>query len=423
MKKNILLLILLLTAHAASSQTLQECMRMAEKNYPLIRQYELIEQTTGFTVSNIRKGWMPQINATAQATYQSDVIAWPDEMKQAMSATGLNLKGLKKDQYRIGLDIVQTIYDGGAIKAQREVAELEGENERLRTDVSLYAVRQRVIELYFSALLLQTQAEMQQNLLTYLSANEKKLESMHQNGTASQSDYHMVRAERLGAEQQLTNLEMQRETCLMMLSVFCGSDNIRPVMPTLGDLQTTGQRPELRYFDSQIRLTEARKKLLDSALLPKVSVFASGYYGYPGYNMFDDMLHHDWSLNGMVGMRVTWNIGALYTLKSDRAKLKRQISMTESNRDVFLFNNHLDQMRQQANMERYAKIRQADDEIIQLRSSVRNASESRLSHGIIDVSELVKDIRSEHDAMLQKSVHEIEFLKEKAELDFTASNY
>ena len=137
--------------------------------------------------------------------------------------------------------------------------------------------------------------------------------------------------------------------------------------------------------------------------------------------MFDDMMHHKWSLNGMVGLKMTWNIGALYTLKADRAKLRRQVNMAETNRDVFLFNNRLDQMRQQDNMRRYESIKAADDEIISLRTEVRKASESRLNHGIVDVSELVKDLKNEHNAILQKSVHEIEFLKEQAELNYSTN--
>ncbi|MBP3844758.1 MAG: transporter, partial [Prevotella sp.] len=57
----------------AQGQTLEECWQAAEKNYPLIRQYGLIEKTTELTVANIQKGWLPQISAQAQATYQSDV--------------------------------------------------------------------------------------------------------------------------------------------------------------------------------------------------------------------------------------------------------------------------------------------------------------------------------------------------------------
>lgn len=39
-----------------------------------------------------------------------------------------------------------------------------------------------------------------------------------------------------------------------------------------------------------------------------------------------------------------------------------------------------------------------DEEIITLRSSIRKAAESKLSHGIIDVNDLVKEINNENAA-------------------------
>ena len=55
------------------AQTLEECQQAAERNYPLIRQYGLIEKTTALTVANIQKGWLPQVSASAQATYQTSL--------------------------------------------------------------------------------------------------------------------------------------------------------------------------------------------------------------------------------------------------------------------------------------------------------------------------------------------------------------
>jgi hypothetical protein len=156
--------------------------------------------------------------------------------------------------------------------------------------------------------------------------------------------------------------------------------------------------------------------------MPKVGVFAQGFYGYPGYNMFDDMMRHRWSLNGMVGARLSWNIGALYTRKNDKAKIQLQREMAATSRDVFLLNKNLGQMQQNENMERYRRLMADDDEIIALRSSVRKAAESKLAHGIIDVNDLLKEINAENNAQVQKSIHEIEMLKEMYNLKITTNN-
>jgi len=207
-----------------------------------------------------------------------------------------------------------------------------------------------------------------------------------------------------------------------MLSTFCGIEVEQAVKPAMIETGVANNRPEMRLFDSQLRLADAQEKALNSALMPKLGVFAQGYYGYPGYNMFEDMKSHSWSLNGMVGVRLTWNIGALYTRKNDKEKIALQRRLVESNRDVFLFNNNLEQLQQNEEMNRYRKLMADDEEIIALRKSVRKSAESKLAHGIIDVNDLVREINQENAARVQHSVHEIEMLKQIYDNKFTTNN-
>lgn len=393
------------------AQSLEECQRAAEQNYPLIRQYDLIEKTTDLTVSNIMKGWLPQVSASAQATYQSDVASFPDRMQALYDQIGLEMKGLKKDQYRVGIDISQTVYDGGAISSQAAIAREQGRVQAAQNEVNLYQVRQRVNEIYFALLLLEDQIRLNGDLQELLSGSEKKLASMEKGGIAAVSDYQNVKAERLNVVQQGVNLASQQRMLCTMLSTLCGIEVNDVQKPPVVEIGTGNNRPEMRLFDSQLRLADAQEKALNAAMLPKLGVFAQGFYGYPGYNMFEDMMRHEMSLNGMVGARLTWNIGALYTRKNDKAKLQLQRELTESNRDVFLFNSNLEQLQLTEEIARYRQLMADDDEIISLRSSVRKAAESKLSHGIIDVNDLVREINQENAAKVQRSMHEIQMLK------------
>ena len=414
MKKLVLSLTML--PMLAQGQTLDDCQQAAEKNYPLIQQYGLIEKTTQLTVANIQKGWLPQVSAQAQATYQSDVTAWPSEMKAMMSGMGIDMRGLTKDQYRVGIDVQQTIYDGGVIGSQMRIAREQGKVQAAQNEVNIYNVRKRVNEMYFGLLLIDEQIKLNTDLQTLLAGNERKLESMTKRGTAAESDLQSVKAERLNAVQKGTELVSQKQMLQRMLSTFCGIEinNIqKPQVKSDGrNLATGNLRPELKVLDAQISVLNAQEKALNAALMPKVGVFAQGFYGYPGLNMFEDMMRHKWSLNGLVGARVTWTIGALYTRKNDKAKLQLQRDMTESSREVFLFNNNLEQIQQNENIERYQKLMAHDGEIISLRQAVRKAAESKLAHGIIDVNDLVREINQENAACVQQSVHEIEMLKE-----------
>ena len=419
MRKKICILMMLPVM--AQAQTLEECQRAAEQNYPLIRQYGLIEKTTSLNVANIQKGWLPQVTASAQATLQTDVTAFPDKLQTVFQQTGITMDGLKKDQYRVGIDVQQTVYDAGNIKSQKEIARRQGELQSRQNEVTMYNVRKSVNEMYFSLLLVDEQIRLNADLQTVLEGNEKKLAAMLKGGTASESDWQNVKAERLNVVQKMTGLQSQRTALARMLSIFCGIEVnglVKPEMPENMN-PSINLRPELKALDAQLRLTDAQERALDAAMMPRLGVFAQGYYGYPGYNMFEDMMSHKFSWNGMIGARLTWNIGALYTRKNDKAKLQVQRETTEVNRERFLFDNNLEQIEQNENISRYRQMMTDDEEIISLRSSIRKAAESKLAHGIIDVNDLVREINSENKARVEQCIHEIEMLKEIYDLKIT----
>lgn len=420
MKKKILILALLAATSVAQAQTLDECQRAAEKHYPIIKRYDLIAKTTDLTVKNIQKGWLPQVTAAAQATYQSAVAEWPDHLQSMFQQVGLKMKGLRKDQYKLSIDVQQLIYDGGAISGQRKIASQEGKVQEAENEVNLYQVRRRVNELYFSLLLLNEQIKLNDDVKALLQSSEQKLSAMVKGGTAATSDYENVRAERLSAEQANESLKAQKQMLSRMLSVFCGIKITHLQKPQALDAAVSvNTRPEMRLFDNQLHLSEAQEKALDARLKPHLGLFAQGFYGYPGLNMFEDMMQHKWSLNGLVGVKLSWNIGALYTHKNDKARLRLQREQIENAREVFLFNNSIDEIQQKENINRYHKMMQNDDEIIDLRTHIRKAAESKLAHGIIDVNSLLREINNENAAKSQQTIHEIDMLKEMYNLKFT----
>lgn len=420
MKKKIISFALIMMATAIQAQTLEECQLAAEKNYPMIKQYDLISQTTQLTVKNIQKGWLPQIAIAAQATYQSDVTSWPESMKATFQQLGVNMKGLSKDQYKIGIDLQQTIYDGGTISSLRSIARQEEKVQKAQVETNLYQVRKRVNEIYFSLLLLNEQIKLNDDVKALLLSSEKKLASMLKGGTVATSDFENIKAERLSVEQQNESLKSQRQMLQHLLSTFCGIKVSNVQKPASFDTTiSTNKRPEILLFDNQLQLSSVKEKALNSQVRPKLGIFAQGFYGYPGLNIFEDMMNRKWSLNGMVGVKLSWNVGALYSLKNDKAKLRLQREMTENAREIFLFNNQLEEIQQNENIKRYHTMKQTDDEIIMLRTNIRKAAESKLSHGIIDINNLLREINNENAAKIQQTIHDIEMLKEMYNLKYT----
>ena len=420
MRTKFIVAILLILASTTTAQTLEECQKAAEKNYPLIKQYGLIAQTTELTVSNIQKEWLPKIAVSAQATYQSNVVAWPERIQSIYQQMGLAMKGLKKDQYKMAIDLQQTLYDGGTIASKQAIARQEAKVQEAENQTKLYQVHHRVNEMYFALLLLNEQIKLNNNVKSLLLSSENKLAAMVKSGTAATSDLDNIKAERLSAEQQYTSLKAEQQMLQHILTTFCGIkvENVQKPTPVSTDI-LTNNRPELQLFNSKLKLSEAQEKALNTRLHPTLALFAQGYYGYPGMNMFNDMIDHKWRLNGIVGVKLSWNVGALYTRKNDKARLRLQRELIENERKVFLFNNSMEQIRQNSNINSFKTMMQTDKEIIALRTNVRKAAESKLLHGIIDVNSLLREINNENAAKVQWAIHEIDMLKEMYNLKYT----
>lgn len=415
--------VMLLSVSADAQLTLDECQQMASDNYPLLQKYDLVRQTTEYTIKNIQRGYWPQLSLGGQVSYQSEVTDLPDVLSHLLSESSPNYKGMAKDQYQIALDLNQVIWDGGHIKARRDLAASDAEVQVAQADVEMYAIRSRVNELFFGILLLDEKIRLNETLQTLLLDNCRMLETRKMHGTAMESDVDVMRAEYLEARQDLTALRSMRKSYRQMLAIFIGKDTASVInlqKPAASLPQTfDNRRPELNLYAMQMQQTEAQSHLLNVGLRPKLSLFAQGVYGYPGYDMFDSMFDHDLKLNGIVGIRFSWNIGRLYTFKTDKHKLELIRKQIETAREIFLFNNNLQSVREREAVNQYHQMMEEDSDIIRLRTSVRQAAEAKLQHGVIGVNDLLQEITKENRARIDHSLHEMEMLKNIYELKHT----
>lgn len=410
----------------AQTLTLDECQKLAQENYPLIQQYELVKKSTDYSVSNARKAYLPQFALSLQATYQSDVPGFPDSFQKIFSQSGINLTGINKDQYKATLEVNQSIWDGGNSRVRKQIAEAGGEVDRKEVEVEMYAIRKQVNELYFGLLQLDDQIAIQQLTQSLLQSNYEKVKSYLANGVAMQSDLDAVKAEMLQVKQSIIQLESTKVAYRQMLSIFIGrsvSDKDQLSKPSR---QETGDpeifRPELQWFASQRSLLEKQEKQIAASLRPQLGLFAQGYYGNPGLNFMHSMMVDEWSWDYMVGVRLQWNFGGLYTRKNDLQKLKIARQQVDNRQQVFLFNTSLQTAQEQNNILRLEKVLNEDEEIIALKQSVRKAAESKYANGVIDISSLLRDITAENQAMTAKSSHEIDLLKEIYEWKYITNN-
>ncbi|MBQ5922459.1 MAG: TolC family protein, partial [Alistipes sp.] len=324
MKRFFLTLFAVACAAASSGQSLDECRRLARENYPAIRQYDLIAQTEQYNLSNAARAWIPQVALSGQATYQSATPTYPEAFKTILQANGIEMAGIRRDQYKVSIDVSQHIWDGGKSRADKAIAKAEAEEQRSRVDVSLYDLQSRVDNLYFGILLLDERKAQTEVLIELLASNLARLQTYYKNGVAMQADVDAVEAELLAARQTLGQVESSRMSYRRMLEIFIGqpltADNLE--RPAMQQLQSrTLARPELALFEAQESILTAQRKAINVSLMPRFSAFAQVYYGYPGLDMFKSMVSSDLSFNAIAGVRVSWNIGAFYTKRNNLDKL------------------------------------------------------------------------------------------------------
>lgn len=418
----LLVLSLFVCVQMSAQVTLEECIALAEENYPIISKYDLLEQTKEVNLSNINKGWLPQINVYGQGTVQNDTPSLPESLTNIINQTGTNIAGLNEWQYRIGADISQNIWDGGTSKVHRKIELAEDAERQAAIDVQLYAVRERVEDLYFGILLMDAQIEQVKNMQLLLQSNLDKLRIMQSNGTAMQSDVDMVEAEYLGTVQQLTQAESASQSYRNVLGLFMGKSIVgqklvKPEAIIPQDLMPS--RPELKYFEKQLQTNEARNASITANMMPKIGLFAQLYYGYTGFDYFENMMNRNPSFNILAGVKLSWNIGALYNKKNDRIKLKLSSDNINVERDIFLFNINLQSRSQLDHIDELKAVIKNNDRIVELRTNVRKAAESQLDNGVIDATALLTKLTDEKQARLTAAYHEIQLLQSIYELKYT----
>lgn len=423
MKRIFLFCSCLLTAYVAGAQpTLDECRRLAREHYPEIRQYDLIRQTKEYTLSNANKSWIPQVAFAAQATWQTAVPTLPDALTGMLSQQGVAIPGIDKDQYKIALELNQTIWDGGKTKADKRIAEAEAEEQNRATDVDFHTLEGRVDNLYFGILLLDERVRQTRLTIELLRSNLEKVRSLQRNGVAMQTDADAVEAELLTVGQQLTQIEASRASYRQMLEIFIGKElgEQSLILPdTEQPVSYDNARPELALFDAKIEKLTAQEKLVKASTRPRFGLFAQGYYGYPGMDFFESMMSSDWSWNAMIGVKMSWNFGAYYTKKNSLNKLRTAKRQVDVQREVFLFNTQLQTTAENGDIARLRKALADDDRIVVLRRSVREAAESKLRNGVIDTNDLLRKITEEATAATARSAREIELVKTIYELKHT----
>jgi outer membrane protein TolC len=393
--------------------TLDSCYALARMNYPLIGQIELITRSADYSIENASKAYYPQISINGQATYQSDVTQIPVKLP--------NLPEISKDQYKVYVDLNQTLYDGGAVSLQKDYIQAVSMAEKQNVEVELYKVRDRVNQIYFSILLLDAQLQQSRLLQDDLKTGINKVHAAVVNGTALRMQEDVLQAEYLKADQRIVELNAARKAYLEMLGLFIGRSldmDTKLEMPAKPIVTTQINRPELLYFDYRNKLLDVQQKQIEARMKPRVGFFIQGGYGRPALNM----LNNDFDSYYIGGVRFSWSLTGFYTSKFEKAILGVNYHLMESQRQTFLMNTQIQVRQLDVETRKFQDLLKTDEEIIQLRSRIRTTALAQFENGVINANDYLRELNAEDQAKQNRLLHEIQMLMSSYRQQMTTGN-
>ena len=396
--------------------TLEKAYTLAEQNYPLIKQRDLIKQTTQINIDNLSKGYLPQVLLSGQASYQSDVT------KIDVSIPGFSFDPPSKDQYKAVADISQVVFDGGVIKQQKTSQQINGEVEEQKIEVELYKIKDRINQIYLSILFLDDQLKQVDLLKQDLQTGIKQVEAQVNNGVVLRSNLNVLKAQLLQTDQNAIEIKATRKGLVQTLGLFINqslnenTELVRPASPVVADKNIA--RPELKLYKDLSNQLEQQNKLIRARNLPKTSLFLQGGYGKPGLNF----LKNDFDFYYIGGVRINWSLAGLYTQKKEKELIKVNQRIVDVQRETFLLNTNTQLSQQESEIEKFNQLIETDQAIIDLRLQVKQAAKAQLENGVITANDYLRVVNAEDQSHQSLITHQIQLLQAQINYQTTLGN-
>lgn len=409
----VLFITLKLNAQDKKYLSLQEVYKLSEQNYPAIRQKDLIKQTEEITFKTLSAGFLPQLSFNGQASYQSDVT------RVDIPVPNIKIPSQSKDQYKVIADVSQLIYDGGLIREQKNIQQLNSSVEEKRVEVELYALKNRINQIYFNILYHDQLLKQNELLSKDIQTGINKVQQQVNNGTVLRSNLQVLQVQLLQAQQRAIEIRYTRKGLTDALSLFIN----QPINET-EQLQIPGAeitfeasiaRPEIKLYENQSRAIAGQRKLIDARNLPKASAFVQGGYGRPGLNL----LSNNFDFFYITGVRLNWSLGNLYNAKREKNLLDINRRVVEIQKETFLLNTQSQLKQQKAEITKFVELVASDKAIIELRSKITEAAKAQLENAVITANDYLREIDAGDAARQALATHQLQLLQARINYQLT----
>ncbi|WP_431209909.1 TolC family protein [Puia sp. P3] len=390
-------------AQRAETQ-LDRCQHSAVQHFPMVKEKELLQYIESDRLKNIGTARLPQNDILAQATYQSAVPTLP------VKIPGASVTPVDKDQFRVADETSILLYDGGKTSAQKALVRAVSLVEQQKVEVDLYGITLEVTRLYASIVEMDTRLELLQLLKQNVEDRIVKVKAGVEAGTVLASNLLVLQAETLGVTQRIDEQASTRKGLIAVMNIYTGDTlaattrfRMPPAATALNDSIT---RPEISLFNYLSSSFIAQQKLLGTATRPQFKAIFHGGIGRPGLNILDN------SIKGyyVTGVRMTWSLGSFYTIKRDRAVLRRQQEIVDAQKETFRLRVNAQLAEQQEEIAKIQHLLQQDNDIISLRTQVRDISAGQLDAGVTTSSDYLIELNAHNQALTNQKLHRVQLV-------------
>ncbi|MCB0706005.1 MAG: TolC family protein [Saprospiraceae bacterium] len=402
-------------AQSTEILTIEDCYAMARANFPQAKQLALFERSADYSIDNLSKGFLPQIQLIGQASYQSAVTEFP------LMLPNVEVPTVSKDQYKIYADIYQPLTEKSRINQQKELVRANTLIEENKVEVELYKLKERINQLYFGILLIDAQLDQVNLLKKDIENGIDRINAAIANGVALKYQADILQAEYLKANQRSIELKNGRAGFLEMLSLFINqplNENTSLEQPENPTLALEINRPELELFRVQGASIGLQQQLVDIKKRPKLGIFAQAGYGRPALNF----LNNDFDFYYVAGLRVNWNLSAFYTSSNEQEIIALGQNVLQAQQETFLLQTNITLRQQQSEISKLTQLIESDQEIIQLQEKIKTTANNQLANGTITVRDYISYVNEEDKARQNLLLHQMQLLLAQYNYKTTSGN-
>jgi len=394
------------------SVSLEQCRDSAKVNWPNFKKLALNQENIELITNTLNKNYLPKLTLSGSATYQSEVVIFPEIQIPGMDDF---FPTFPKDNYRTDLQLQQIIYDGGNTKSAKTLQMATNLLEETQIEIENYNLMEQINQLYLNVLLLNQNSNILATSKIEIEENIKILQSAYNNGAILVSELNKLIAEQLKLEKQIIYTKTSRNNLIKSLQVLTGLKIDNSTYFQIPEKHTTSKisLPQLKLFGTQGSINQASLEMEYRSRFPKLSFFANGGYGRPGYNFMDTDLHP----YGMVGINLSWKIIDWGTYSNQKEKTIIKQKVIDVNKEIFIEQNKLEIDKVKNELVNIKSQIELDTKIISIKEEIKNSSWSKFKNGTITSNDYLKDFNELKIAQQTLEINKIKYIQKEITLN------